>query len=89
MVYHTLRGIGAYPWKRPCIICSNRVGGREWGMVYYQKDGSKAADVFAKSGSNWFYLDSDGTMAKSQLIEKDDNYYYVNSAGAMVTNEWR
>ena len=59
----------------------------EW--VYYQKDGSKATDVFAKSGNNWFYLDSDGTMAKSQLIEKDDNYYYVNSAGAMVTSEWR
>ena len=59
----------------------------EW--VYYNNDGSKATDVFKKSGNNWFYLDSDGIMAKNQLIEDDDNYFYVNSAGAMVTNQWR
>ena len=59
----------------------------EW--VYYNNDGSKATDVFKKSGNNWFYLDSDGNMAKNQLIEDDDNYFYVNSAGAMVTNQWR
>ena len=58
----------------------------EW--VYYNNDGSKATDVFKKSGNNWFYLDSDGNMAKNQLIEDDDNYFYVNSAGAMVTNQW-
>ena len=58
----------------------------EW--VYYNNDGSKATDVFKKSGNNWFYLDSDGIMAKNQLIEDDDNYFYVNSAGAMVTNQW-
>ena len=57
--------------------------------VYYNNDGSKATDVFKKSGNNWFYLDSDGIMAKNQLIEDDDNYFYVNSAGAMVTNQWR
>ena len=51
----------------------------EW--VYYNNDGSKATDVFKKSGNNWFYLDSDGIMAKNQLIEDDDNYFYVNSAG--------
>ena len=44
----------------------------EW--VYYNNDGSKATDVFKKSGNNWFYLDSDGNMAKNQLIEDDDNY---------------
>ena len=59
----------------------------EW--VYYNNDGSKATDVFKKSGNNWFYLDSDGIMAKNQLIEDDGNYFYVNSAGAMVTNQWR
>lgn len=59
----------------------------EW--VYYQKDGEKATDLFAKSGNSWFYLDDNGDMARSTLIEKDDNFYYVNSAGAMVTNEWR
>ena len=59
----------------------------EW--VYYNNDGSKATDVFKKSGNNWFYPDSDGNMAKNQLIEDDDNYFYVNSAGAMVTNQWR
>ena len=59
----------------------------EW--VYYNNDGSKATDVFKKSGNNWVYLDSDGIMAKNQLIEDDDNYFYVNSAGAMVTNQWR
>lgn len=57
--------------------------------VYYQKDGYKATDQFAKSGNNWYYLDDNGDMAKSTLIEKDDNFYYVNSSGAMVTNEWR
>ncbi len=61
--------------------------GGEW--VYYQKDGSKATDIFAKSGNNWYYLDDNGEMAKSALVEKDDNFYYVNSSGAMVTNEWR
>ena len=48
----------------------------EW--VYYNNDGSKATDVFKKSGNNWFYLDSDGIMAKNQLIEDDGNYFYVN-----------
>lgn len=56
--------------------------------VYYESDGGRATDRFAKSGNNWFYLDSDGIMAKDQLIEKDDNYYYVNSDGAMVTSQW-
>ena len=57
--------------------------------VYYNNDGSKATNVFKKSGNGWFYLDEDGYMAKSQIVEVDDNYYYVNSAGAMVSNEWR
>lgn len=57
--------------------------------VYYNNDGSKAADMFKKSGNNWFYLDSDGYMIKDSLIESDGNYYYMNSEGAMVTNEWR
>ena len=57
--------------------------------VYYNNDGSKATDVFKKSGNGWFYLDEDGYMAKSRIVEVDDNYYYVNSAGAMVSNEWR
>lgn len=59
----------------------------EW--VYYNSDGTKAADVFKKSGNNWFYLDSDGIMAKDKLIQEEDNYFYVNSSGAMVTNQWR
>ena len=28
--------------------------GDDW--CYYDSDGSKAADVFKKSGNNWFYL---------------------------------
>ena len=31
--------------------------------VYYNNDGSKATDVFKKSGNGWFYLDEDGYMA--------------------------
>ncbi|EEG56810.1 cell wall-binding repeat protein [[Clostridium] asparagiforme DSM 15981] len=37
--------------------------------VYYNNDGSKATDVFKKSGNGWFYLDEDGYMAKSQIVE--------------------
>lgn len=59
----------------------------EW--VYYNSDGSKAADVFKKSGSSWFYLDSDGIIARDQLIEYENNYFYVDSAGAMATSQWR
>lgn len=61
--------------------------GESW--VYYNADGSKAADVFKKSGNNWFYLDSNGEQVVNSVVEVDDNYYYLNSAGAMVTNEWR
>lgn len=59
----------------------------EW--IYYNADGTKATDVFKKSGNNWYYLGSDGSMVYSSIVEYNDDYYYVNSSGAMVTNEWR
>ena len=59
----------------------------EW--VYYNADGTKATDVFKKSGNNWYYLGSDGSMVYSSIVEYNDDYYYVNSSGAMVTSEWR
>ena len=40
--------------------------------VYYNNDGSKATDVFKKSGNGWIYLDEDGYMAKSQSVEVDE-----------------
>lgn len=57
--------------------------------VYYNGDGSKATDVFKKSGNGWYYLDSNGNMTKNSLVEDNDNYYYVDSTGAMVSNQWR
>ena len=48
---------------------------------YLENDGSKATDVWRKSGDNWFYLDSYGNMAVNQLIDDTD---YVNEAGARL-----
>ena len=39
----------------------------EW--VYYNNDGSKATDVFKKSGNNWFYLDSEGMQAINAQVD--------------------
>ena len=62
--------------------------GGEW--YYYEKDGSKAEDVWKKSGDKWFWLDSEesGAMAIDKLVEDGDNTYYVDSTGAMVSNTW-
>ena len=60
----------------------------EW--FYYEKDGSKAEDVWKKSGDKWFWLDSEesGAMAIDKLVEDNDYTYYVDSTGAMVANTW-
>lgn len=57
---------------------------------YYDKDGSRAADEWKKSGDNWYWLDgdNDGAMAADKLVEDDDNYYYVGADGVMVRNVW-
>ena len=91
-----IKGIGILGVSAVCSAAMAMVsfGATGWAMegdewCYYEKDGSKAEDVFKKSGENWFYLGSDGRMVRSSIVEVDDNYYYVNSVGAMVSNEWR
>ena len=54
----------------------------EW--VYYNNDGSKATDVFKKSGNNWYWLDENGDMATDTLVEVDDEHYYVDENGVWV-----
>ena len=56
--------------------------------VYYDRNGDKVTDKWAKSGNNWYYLDSNGEMAVDQLIEDGDNYYYVDVNGVMAANQW-
>ncbi len=57
---------------------------------YYDKDGSRASDMWRKSGDNWYWLDGgqDGAMATGKLIDDDDDIYYVDENGAMVRNAW-
>lgn len=57
---------------------------------YYNKDGSKAADEWKKSGDSWYWLDgeNDGAMAAGKLVEDDNDLYYVDENGVMVRNAW-
>lgn len=62
--------------------------GDQW--FYYERDGSKAADTWKKSGNSWYWLDAElgGAMARDKLILDGDSTYYVDSNGVMVANDW-
>ncbi len=64
---------------------------QENGTWYYNNaDGTRAEDVWKKSGDNWYWLSSElnGAMATDSLIEDDEYLYFVDGSGAMRTNTW-
>jgi len=55
---------------------------------YYDKYGDAVSQEFAKSGSDYYYLNDEGVMATSELIDDGSNYYWVDESGKMVKNQW-
>lgn len=67
---------------------------------YYDNNGNRVANQWAKSGENWYFLGEDCKMVTNSFINNDikevvdgtddsrDDFYYVDASGKMVANTW-
>ena len=63
----------------------NQVEG-EW--YYYNSDGTKLTNGWAKDSVGWCWMDADGKITKNKWILSGGQWYYLKANGYMAANEW-
>ena len=58
----------------------------EW--YYYEIDGTKRTDGWAKDSVGWCWMDGSGRITKNRWIIDGNEWYFLKASGYMAANEW-
>ena len=58
----------------------------EW--YYYETDGTKRTDGWAKDSAGWCWMDGSGRITRNKWIKDGNEWYFLKANGYMAANEW-
>ena len=86
----TVTGIGNYTGTNSVTFLIKAVGwiqeNGEW--FYYNNNGSKLVNGWAKDSTGWCWMDASGKITKNKWILSGGQWYYLKPNGYMAANEW-